>query len=449
LRIALLSNVTVEVLAEMLRDGNAVWHPPGYGAWMETALNPPPEMLSFAPDLIAVIIDRRFGDFDPAVQSLDQALLSLKTRFPNAAVIAPDISLIAMDYGDMFYDERMWKLARMPFSLSGLRELAKLFIRHKALAIDLDGTLWKGVVGEDGVDAIVPDEELQEKLLELKRRGVLLTAVSKNNPEDVEAVWTRLRMKREDFAAVSLGWENKPSRLRELARSFNLGVDSFVFVDDNVAERVEMRAVLPEVTTIGLPSQLEAYFPFAAVTAEDSHRAEMYLAEARRQSFARSVSAEEYLGKLEIQTDVHEARDDEVSRIAQLSQRANQFNTCTNRYSEDQISALKADKSNLVLSAYSRDRFGDCGLVAFVFVRMDGSAAEVVDWVMSCRVMNRRIEFTVEDALERMLSARGIKKLHAVWRRTPKNAPVMELYEQFGFTPSESGGDIKSYVKEL
>ena len=283
MKIVLLSNVTGEVLAGLLRKAHQVWMPSGFGAWMEAALDPPQDMLAFAPELICLLIDRRFGAFDAKVQDVETACARLRERFPKSVVIAPDVERLAADLGDGFYDEKMWKLGKMPFSIRGLRELAKVFSRKKAVAVDLDNTLWKGVIGEDGVAGIVPNTEFQKKLLELKHRGILLVALSKNNPEDVKPVWTDARMvlKESDFVAQRIDWNEKADNLERLAAELNIGTDAFVFVDDNPAERAEMRARRPEVAVADFPPQLDVFFPPFELMAEDMRKTEMYQAEAK------------------------------------------------------------------------------------------------------------------------------------------------------------------------
>ena len=450
MRVALLSNVTVEVLAGLLGKGAPVWTPSGFGAWMETALDPPESLRVFGPELICILIDRKFGAFDPQVQDLGLARDRLRAAFPDAAVIVPDVERLAADLGDAFYDEKMWKLGKMPFSIRGLRELKKLLLPKKVLALDLDNTLWKGVVGEDGVGGIVPDLELLRKLKALKDRGVLLTVLSKNEEQDgLEGLgglggWTT-----EDFAAWRIDWNEKPDNLAAVARELNLGLDSFVFVDDNPVERAQMRTRLPEVTVADFPPQLDVFFPARKVTDEDLRKTELYRAEAERRTFAAGRSAEDYLKELDIRTDIRPATRDEVPRLAQLSQKTNQFNVCTNRYSEREIAAFLGDPNRLLLSVRSSDRFGDCGLISFVLAKVDGEAAEIVDWAMSCRTMNRRIEFAVGEELERLLSAKGVRTLRAQWVRTAKNAPVADLFAKLGFTETAADEGVRRYEKAV
>ena len=451
MKIALLSNVTVEVLAGLLRGEHAVWTPSGFGAWMETALAPPPELTDFAPNLICLLIDRRYGTYDPSVHDVDAAVMVLRTKFPHAAVIAPDVGRLAADLGDAFYDEKMWALGRMPFSLKGLRELKKLFTFKKVVAVDLDNTLWKGIVSEDGADCVVPEVAFQRTLKALKDRGVLLVALSKNDAADVEPMWTdpRMVLRREDFVELAIDWNEKPDNLRRIAQTLNLGADAFVFVDDRPSERMRMRACAPEVAVADFPPQLEAFFPFEAATDEDRRKTELYRAETRRRAAAAGLSSDDYLKSLETWATVRPARAEDVPRLAQLSQKSNQFNVCTNRYSEAEVAAFAADADRLLVSVRAGDRFGDHGLVAFVQVVVRGNAAEIVDWVMSCRVMNKRLEFAVEDEVERLLRVRGVRILRATWRKTPKNAPAADLFDRLGFTPVDVSEALRTYELSL
>lgn len=330
----------------------------------------------------------------------------------------------------------------------------------KVVAVDLDNTLWDGVVGEDGVASIRPKVEFQRELKALKDRGILLVALSKNNLGDVEwmlgdediAQGRRgaegMVLTRDDIVSWRVNWKSKAENLQEIARELNLGVDAFVFVDDNPAERLEMAAQLPEVTVANFPPKLEAYFPKRELTDEDRHKTEEYRSEARRRSHlagigtqGSGISAEKIWQALGIELDVHVMTDDEVSRVAQLSQKANQFNVCTNRYSEAEIREL--GRTGLVVTAHAKDRFGDQGLIAFVIVKEN----EILDWVMSCRVMGRGIEEKAEAEVERLAAARGVRELSATWRDSGKNAPVRDLYERLGFDLAEETKNLKKYVK--
>ena len=468
MRLALLSNVTVEVLAGMLGKEHDVWTPPGFGAWRETALNPPGELLAFKPEAIFLLLDATHAAYAP-----DEARMvrdKLESLFPATTVLIPDLEDLADEVGD-FTDEKMWKLGSMPWSLKGLRairdEICRLIRamqgeRKKVLALDFDNTLWAGVIGEDGVTGIVPHGDFQKAIVKLRERGVILVGLSKNNAEDVVPIWTdpRMELKREDFADLRINWNDKASNLEASAKQLNLGTDSFVFVDDNPIERAQMRSRHPEVVVPEFPAEptdlprfirrlSRLYFPELRITEEDRRKTALYQAEAARRAFAAELSYEDYLKELCLWADVHKARPEEIQRIAQLSQKTNQFNVCTNRYVVEDIEGFLGLDDHLLITVHAGDKFGDQGLVSFVLLALDEKSAEIIDWVMSCRVMNRALEFAVEEKLEAFLIERGITRLIASWRKTPKNAPVANLFNMLGFDVVVEKDDFKRYQLTL
>ena len=320
----------------------------------------------------------------------------------------------------------------------------------KAVAVDLDNTLWHGVIGEDGIAGISPNLAFERKLKELKERGVLLVALSKNNLEDgLKGLGCLEVLSKDDFVAWRINWDSKAENLVQVAEELNLGVDAFVFVDDNPAERLEMKAKIHGVTVAAFPPNLDAYFPPHEITDEDRHKTEEYRAEAERKRCLAGMRdemrevREEVFRELGVEVEIHPLADDEVARVAQLSQKANQFNVRTNRYTEDEVRALA--REGLVVTAHAKDKFGDQGLVAYVVVR----GAEIVDWVMSCRVMGRGIEERVEAEVERIVAAQGVAQLGARWRASGRNAPVRELFERFGFALTGEAEGEKTYGKRL
>ena len=314
----------------------------------------------------------------------------------------------------------------------------------KAVAVDLDGTMWDGVAGEDGPDSVRPNAAFQAKLKALKGRGVLLVALSKNNFDDVRGLVESFG----DFVAWRIDWNGKAENLVDVAAELNIGVDSFVFVDDNPAERIEMKARLPEVAVAAFPPNLDAYFPPVALTDEDRAKTEEYRAEAKRRAWAESVgdiSGLDLWKELGAWVDVHELREDEVRRVAQLSQKANQFSVCTNRYAEDEVRGWIGG-SGRTFVARAGDRFGEQGLVLFVRLEPEGGGFEVVDWTMSCRVAGRGLE---ERVWAEIAGRIGPCRVSAMWRKTAKNAPVADLFERLGFAvESESEGE-KRYGQVL
>lgn len=320
----------------------------------------------------------------------------------------------------------------------------------KVVAVDLDNTLWDGVIGEDGLAGIRAKPGFERMLKDLKDRGVLLVALSKNNREDgLKGLDCLEVLSRDDFVSWRINWECKAENLVSVAEELNLGVDAFVFVDDNPAERLEMSAKIPEVTVADFPPNLAAYFPPREITEEDRHKTEAYRAEAERKRCLAGMRdemrevREEVFRELGVEVEIHPLLDGEVARVAQLSQKANQFNVCTNRYTEDEIRTLA--KEGLVVTAHAKDKFGDQGLVAYVVVRN----AAILDFVMSCRAMGRGIEERVEAEVERLIAAQGVERITACWRRSGRNAPVKELFERFGFTLLGETEREKTYGKAM
>ena len=384
-----------------------------------------------------MVTDEEFFAFVSDVLGVPASALSLETTY--AAIPEWDSMAqlrlvtemesrwgVAIPFADVPRVTSLWELYRRVNGLSP----------KKAVALDLDGTLWDGVVGEDGVAALRPKRDFLAELKALKNRGVLLTILSKNNEPDVRAALDAgllAPLAADDFVAMKVDWKPKAENLQEIARELNLGLDAFVFVDDNPAERIEMAARCPEAAVATFPPVLSAYFPEGEVTNEDRRKTEEYREEAARRTFLaqEKLSPGALWEALGCRLDVHEMRPDEAARVAQLSQKANQFSVCTNRYSADEIAALgRGEKGAAVFAVRSCDRFGDYGLVAFVVVA-DG---EIRDFTMSCRVAGRGLEERAWTEIWRGLRARGVRTIRAAWRRTAKNAPVRELFERLGFS---------------
>lgn len=438
---------------------HAVWMPPGFGAWAETALDPPADLIRFAPSLVFLILDRRHGEV--AEETVARARASLRAALPGVPVIDLDPADLADEEAQPFYDEKMWQYAAMPFSLAGLNALAREINRlvaaraepstRKFLALDLDETLWDGVIGEEGPAGIVPRTSFQRALIRLRDEGVPLVILSRNTAEEVSAVWRDVRMalKEDDFVAARINWREKAENLAEVAAALNVHPEAFVFVDDNPAERARMRAAQPAVAVPEFPigdderfvrRLRRLYFPFVGLTAEDREKARAYRAEAARQTLARTRPLDAYLAELSLWTKIALAGGDDAVRLAQLSQKSNQFNVCTNRYTPEAIERKLADPHLLWLTVRAGDRFGDQGLVAYLVVRLPdaaGEPADLIDFVMSCRAMNRRLEYAAFNALVRRLRAKGITRLRASYRPTPRNAPVADLFPRLGCEETE------------
>lgn len=350
-------------------------------------------------------------------------------------------------------------IARAPYSPAAYQELGIALARlvrqrrvppAKVLALDVDGVLWGGVIAEDGLEKIELGPEghgraylaVQRFARDLRQRGVLLALVSRNVEEDVFRVFDdhpEMLLRRDDLAAWRINWRSKAENLRSLAEELGLGLDAFVFVDDDPAQRAEVAATLPEVTVVPLPaspllfhSTLQKLWAFdgAGATAEDRDRARMMRSERARQAGCATVSRESYLKDLDLQLDFGPARDADLPRIAQLTQKTNQFNLSLRRRDLDAIRNLGADYS--IYSVRASDRHGDYGMIGVAILRAARSPAVEIDtFLISCRALGRGIE----EAMLHLLLAEALPRAPRVlapFVAGPRNQPIHDFFTQTG-----------------
>jgi FkbH-like protein len=341
--------------------------------------------------------------------------------------------------------------AKIPIeSVGDLKTFDDFYVRlpyrpAKVLAVDADNTLWRGIVSEDGAEAVEPYAEFQRGLLELKRQGVFLVLLSKNDsPADgdsvIERVFARgdMPLKLTDFAYVGVNWEPKAGNLAMAAKALNLSADSFVFIDDNPHERAQMRAHLPEVMVYGdmeravasgmveLAGELSStYFADSGKTAED-----------RLRNISRPVFQDkpEYLKTLELKVRPSCAAESDIPRLAQMAGKTNQFNATTIRRSEGEFRALLDDSGRKVFVFRLSDKFGDMGIVCYVVVDMSSArsdgAAVITDFVMSCRAMGRTLEFFAYQYVLKQLKISGVETPPKIdFSPSAKNRPFAEFLE--------------------
>ncbi|MBL9134033.1 MAG: HAD-IIIC family phosphatase [Verrucomicrobiaceae bacterium] len=357
-------------------------------------------------------------------------------------------------------DEAMAGEASTPFSPVVYQRLGIALARQvraacvpakKVIAVDADGTLWRGIVGEDGVDALTVDapfRSLQEKLATLRARGVLLALVSKNAEEDV---WRALAenpammLKREDFAVARVNWLPKSENLRAIASELNLGLDAFVFVDDNPAERLEVAAHCPSVSVLKVdPAQFATaldklwLFDGAGATREDAARASFQQQDAAREA-ARDPSGDlqSYLQSLDLVVQIQRATDDDLPRVSQLALKTNQFNTSLKRHTLPELRALSTTQEIWCVSA--RDKFGDYGLIGGV-VGAAASGGYVVDSLfLSCRALGRGVEDALLHTLARHAKGQGACILRVNFIPGPRNEPARGFLTRAGFVEKADG----------
>jgi len=375
----------------------------------------------------------------------------------------------------------MWYLSsdRLSFSASKIltekvSQLIRFFekTRKKCLVLDLDNTLWGGVIGEDGIEGIILSEhkegaryyDFQKRIKEIKETGVILAICSKNNMEEVETAFKHSSMvlHKNDFAVIKANWEEKYKNIKEIANELNIGLDSIVYIDDNPVEREKVKLQLPMLTVPDFPEDTEnlssfakeiynKYFYIFDLFEEDKKRTEMYNQNRQREE-AKSLynNLDDYLKSLEMVMKIKIADEADVPRISQLTQKTNQFNLTTIRYAENQILDLIKSDDYILFVGSVTDKYGDNGKCVLVIIRKrDDQESEIETFLMSCRVMGRKIETAMLQFIEKYLMQHGVKSLTARYIQTQKNTPVAMFYENHGYSIISTNENEKIYRKEL
>jgi FkbH-like protein len=408
-----------------------------------------------------------------AIRRLNARLVEVARTIPGVHVLNFDRICAEVGYAN-WLDPKMWLLGRAPLSARMLPEVGKTqaaFLHalrgspRKCLVLDLDNTLWGGIVGESGVAGIKLGNshpgnifrELQKSVLNLHRRGILLAINSKNNLADVEEVFRShpdMVLKREHFAAIRANWQAKPDNMVEIARELNIGLNSLVFFDDNPAEREQMRQALPQVLTLDVPADPQQYilslhrsraFERLSFTAEDRERGAMYQAQADRKRCEKSAeSLEEFLRSLEMEATIRPVDAFAFPRVLDLIQKTNQFNLTTRRHSEPELDAFAKDPRCGVFSLQLRDRFGDNGIVGAAIVLLRERTALIETFLLSCRVIGRTVESAFLAFLADWAKAQGATLLEGEFIPSAKNAPAADFYSKHGFSqvPGLESGSV-------
>ncbi len=374
-----------------------------------------------------------------------------------------DINYISASYGlDKWTDLTSWYMFKyamtmeaIPYFSYNLASIIKSIFgkNKKVLSLDMDNTLWGGIVGDDGVENLELGEEtptaqcydeFQKYVKAHKQLGVLLTVNSKNDRENAIAGLGHpdSRLSLDDFTLIKANWNPKDINLKETAAALELGTDAFVFVDDNPAERDIVSANVPGVAVpeIGEPHEYirvldkSAFFEVTSFTEEDAKRGEMYAQNVKRDEM-KSEYADygEYLQNLQMKGEIREFIPMYISRIAQLTNKSNQFNVTTKRYTVEEIEKCASSSDYITLYGRLSDKFGDNGVVSVVIGHIDGKKLDIDVWLMSCRVLKRDMEYAMLDALVSKCRDRGVEKIFGYYYPTKKNGMVKELFGDFGF----------------
>jgi len=341
----------------------------------------------------------------------------------------------------------------------------------KALIFDCDNTLWKGILGEDGYDNIEMSPrtkdglifaEIQSIALALNKQGILICLCSKNNPEDVDKVIKShpdMQLRDKHITINKSNWSDKVSNLREIAQELNIGLDSFVVVDDSKFEVNLIRELLPEVTVLQVPERLYEYpkllrensglFYNLSFTDEDHKKIEMYNQQAKRESSRNEFTdIENYLASLELNMTVYQDEDSIIPRMSQMSQKTNQFNLTTKRYTEGDIKNFIDDDSANVFAFSVADKFGDSGITGLcIIIFNDKNQTAVIDtFLMSCRIIGRNIEYAFIDYLVDILKSNKINEIQAKYIKTQKNGQVKTFYDKCSFRLTDSNESVRNYT---
>ena len=392
-----------------------------------------------------------------------------------------DINYLSSCYGlDQWSDPLAWHMYKYALCIPAIPTLSfnvaniikSIYGKNKkGLVLDLDNTLWGGVVGDDGVDGIEIGQEtnlgqvyaeFQNYVKMQKDIGVLLTVDSKNDEENAIAGLNHPEgsLKPDDFVAIKANWEPKSENMKAIAKELNILPESLVFVDDNPAERAIVEgqikgAAVPEIDSPEHYIRIidhAGFFEATSVSDDDRKRNEMYMANKKRTELEESFTDySEYLKSLEMEAEIAPFEKMYMPRIAQLTNKSNQFNLTTKRYTQDDIEKTAADDSNITLYGRLKDKFGDNGIVSLVIGNIRSGAELHIDlWLMSCRVLKRDMEFAMMDALVEKARERGIKTIYGYYYPTAKNKMVKEFYDIQGFDlVSEDADGNKTYKLDI
>jgi FkbH-like protein len=406
-------------------------------------------------DAVAIVLAR-----------FNAALREEAAAFANVRLLDTEDIVRAVGHNAAF-DTRFYFRSKAPYTGTYMNELARRITAtargfgahfYKVLALDCDNTLWGGVIGEDLLNGLklgpydYPGNifwRMQQEFAALERQGILLALVTKNNPADVEEVLRKhpdIVLKESQIVAKKVNWEDKPSNLRALAKELNVGLDSFIFLDDSSFECEAVRQQLPMVKTVQVPATLSDYprvvaeikslFLAGGIAADSKGKTEQYRQRAGAEELkAQFDTQEEYLASLELKVELTRNARASVGRISELSQKSNQFNLTTTRYSVAEIEQMmesNGDNSHAVYSLVVSDKFGNAGLTGVAIIRYEGQTAVVENFLMSCRVIGRGVEMGIWSRIVADAMQRGCIELRAKYIPSAKNAQVADFYDRLG-----------------
>lgn len=431
--------------------------------------------------ILGIIDNRQNPSQKNSVLEINAAIENIASQIPGVYVLDYD-NLTALHGKLLWQDDKMQLLAGIPISGNNYIHLADEYIRflkplknlnRKCLVLDLDNTLWGGIVGEDGINGIklgntYPGNaflNFQREILDLYNKGIILAINSRNNEADAMAVLKEhpdMILREKHFASKRINWQDKVRNMEEIAEELNIGLDSIAFIDDSPVERERMKMGLPEVLTIDMPSDPVKYvsvlreltdFEILSFSSEDRQRGEMYLAQVGRKRLQKSsASLEDFYRSLDMTITIYLAKpkDHAIPRISQLTQRTNQFNLTTKRYSESDISHLIESEDYHVFYARLRDKFGDNGIIGVCIIKENSKFEWEIDtYLLSCRVLGRTVETAFLSFIVNVASRESVKSIHGIYVPTKKNQPASDLYKLHGFKLHEQSLKKMKWVLDV
>jgi len=428
------------------------------------------DFLPLAPQGLPILAGQSEVGLRQLALEANYSLEKLASGFPNVRLVSLREAFRALPHTAVC-DPRFFYVAKMRLGRQAMEALAGHYcrllrafagLRKKCIVLDLDNTLWGGILGEDGIDHLQLSEDgpgkafqdMQRILLDYCETGTLLAICSKNDESLALAAIREhpgMLLRPHHFAAMRINWQSKAANLRQIAAELNLGLDSFVFLDDSDMEREEVRRLAPEVTTPDLPADPSDYPAFVAqlpyfdalsTTEDDRRRSQMYVEDRERRALAQTAdSLEDFLRGLNIQVVVRRSDRQWVPRLAQLSQRTNQFNLTTRRYSESDLLALLENRNWRLYGVLASDRIGDSGISGAAFVQIDPATAtaRLDTFLVSCRVLGRGIESAFLAGICSDLHASGVATLAAEYAPSGKNGMAKDFLPNHGFRCAEPG----------
>ena len=362
------------------------------------------------------------------------------------------------DYRQYYLGDVKVSLEKIPYLANALMSYVKpiLGLNKKCIVLDLDNTLWGGIIGEDGFNGIKLGHndpigksfiEFQKYLLSLHERGIILAVNSKNNFDDAIKVikeHPNMILHEEHFASLKINWNDKATNLQEIAQEVNIGLDSMVFFDDDIMNRDFVRSTLPEVLTVEMPEDPSLYVPtliglndfnVIKITEEDKQRGKMYLEQRKRIEFQKTtIDFNEYLKQLDIKVFIKNANEFTIPRISQLTLKTNQFNLTTKRYQEEDIKKISQDNKKLIGCARVEDKFGDNGITGvFIIDKADNEEWIIDTFLLSCRIIGRGVEEEIINHIMTLAKKNNVNKIIADFIPTKKNKPSESFLPDFGF----------------